>query len=429
MRARTKKAHAPPNLIRHAAAPARLTPSLSLPPPLSLSLSLSTHPQPPSPPLQTICCPGRWAPTPRTPCPPPISIVGWFGRAGNNLAQLTAAVAVGNATGSVVVAPAHPLLAPRAGGAAARVWDFRSPACVAAQGGVVLDDEAATAATPASPAFYFDGVAGGGLVPAAVSLWFYRSSCAAAGLDALPATARRAAATSFITPRLFPPAPAPGAPPAPPHLLIHLRGGDVFALAGGGGARFYGQPPLAMYKRILGRDGGYLAARASITVLHEDDANPVVGGLRAFLEAAGAADRVTWVKGGGAAAAAAALAGATHLVAAESSLSLGFGLVAAPRLVRAFIPFCRRAHTLAVLYDDGPAQARSGRASRAALADVRTAGGASDPGVPGRCYEFPGFTPFGEWTGTPEQRDALLSYEEGEVQGFDLPAGGGAVGA
>ena len=377
-----------------------------------------------------MCCPGRWAPTPAHPCPPPLAIVGWYGRAGNNLAQLTAAVAVGHAVGAAVVAPPHPLLAPAAGGVGARAWDFRSPACVAAQGAVVLDDEPAAAPGP-GPAFHFERDAGP--APAAVSLWFYRSSCAAAGLDALPAVARRAAATAFIIPRIFPEAvttasppqlPAGEPPPPLPRLLIHLRGGDVFALAAGGGARFYGQPPLAMYKRVLGGEGGYLAARSPITILHEDDLNPVVGGLRAFLEEVGAADRVTWVKGGSVREAAAALAGATHLVAAESSLSLGFGVGAAPRLARAFIPFCRRDHALAVLYDDGPAR-RSG--ARAALGDVRAAGGASDPGVPGRCYEFPGFTNFGEWTGTAAQRAALLEYEEGEVQGFDLPAGGGAV--
>ena len=396
------------------------------------SLSLPS-PQPPSPALQTVCCPGRWSPSPTTPCPPALSIVGWFGRAGNNLAQLTAAVAVGNATGAAVVVPPHPLLAPAEGGVASRVWDFRSAACVAAQGAVVLGDEAA-AAPPSTPSFHFARAGPAAPPPpTAVSLWFYRSSCAAAGLDALPATARRAAATAFITPRVpaLAAAAAAAAPPTP-RLLIHLRGGDVFALAGGGGARFYGQPPLAMYKRILGVDGGYLAAGTPITILHEDELNPVVGGLRAWLESRGASSRVTWVRGGGAASAAAALAGATHLVAAESSLSLGFGLTAAPHLARAFIPFCRRAHALAVLYDDGP-QARqqgSGRtpgASRAALADVRSPGGASDPGVPGRCYEFPGFTPFGEWTGTRSQREAMLTYEESDVQGFDLPAGAGVA--
>ena len=337
-----------------------------------------------------------------------------------------------HAAGAAVVVPPHDLLAPKEGGVDARVWDFRSAACVAAQGRVILDDEAAT--TPTTPVFHFTHVP----APAtAVSLFFYRSSCAAIGLDALTAKTRREVATRFITPRVPVLAEAAAAATAnPTHLLIHLRGGDVFALASGGGARFYSQPPLAMYKRVLGVDGGYLKAGTPITILHEDGLNPVVAALRSWLEEQGAGDRVTWVKGGDPDAAAAALAGATHLVAAESSLSLGFGLTAAPHLTRAFIPFCRRSHALAVLYDDGPKRREhqgSGAATThlplAALADVRAPDGASDPGVPGRCYEFPGFTPFGEWMGTRAQREALLSYEEGDVEGYDLPRGGGTVDA
>lgn len=55
------------------------------------------------------------------------------------------------------------------------------------------------------------------------------------------------------------------------HLVIHLRGGDIFRGDIHGG---YGQPPLAYYSKIL-------ASRqwTDVTVVFEDDANPVVGPL------------------------------------------------------------------------------------------------------------------------------------------------------
>jgi hypothetical protein len=57
------------------------------------------------------------------------------------------------------------------------------------------------------------------------------------------------------------------------HLVIHLRGGDVF---GPRKPSSYGQPPLAFYQRILDNERW-----SAVTIVHQDDKNPV---LRPFLE-------------------------------------------------------------------------------------------------------------------------------------------------
>lgn len=55
------------------------------------------------------------------------------------------------------------------------------------------------------------------------------------------------------------------------HLVIHLRGGDVF---GPRQPRSYGQPPLSFYEKILDREPW-----AAVTVIHQDGANPVLAAL------------------------------------------------------------------------------------------------------------------------------------------------------
>lgn len=55
------------------------------------------------------------------------------------------------------------------------------------------------------------------------------------------------------------------------HLVIHLRGGDVF---GPRKPRAYGQPPLAFYELILKR-----YPWSAVTIVHEDFANPVLDGI------------------------------------------------------------------------------------------------------------------------------------------------------
>lgn len=57
------------------------------------------------------------------------------------------------------------------------------------------------------------------------------------------------------------------------HLVIHLRGGDVF---GPRKPASYGQPPLAFYETLLAHE-----AWTGVTVVHEDEKNPV---LRPLLE-------------------------------------------------------------------------------------------------------------------------------------------------
>jgi hypothetical protein len=52
------------------------------------------------------------------------------------------------------------------------------------------------------------------------------------------------------------------------HLVIHLRGGDVF---GPRKPPSYGQPPLAFYQRILDNERW-----SAVTVVHQDDKNPVL---------------------------------------------------------------------------------------------------------------------------------------------------------
>lgn len=55
------------------------------------------------------------------------------------------------------------------------------------------------------------------------------------------------------------------------HLVIHLRGGDVF---GPRKPKTYGQPPLAFYLLILGREHW-----SEVTIVHQDDSNPVITGI------------------------------------------------------------------------------------------------------------------------------------------------------
>jgi len=284
-------------------------------------------------------------------------------------------VALAHAVGSVVIAPPHDLL----GNGSGRVWDFRSRACKARQGEVVLAKgdgwaDFSLAQEPGAPAV-------------ARSLFFNRSNCEAVGLDSLSLRTRRRVALHLIAPQV-PVMVAPVATNHPPQLVIHIRGGDVFSKrATLGRRRQYGQPPLAMYQRIL-LDGGYLTAGWPVTVLHEDDANPVVGALKAWWPPA-AAGAVRFVSGGSLADAVAVLGGATHLVTAVSTLSFSFGLLAAPGLERVFIPFCRQRLLAGFLYDNGgdgtSAHKRRGHAAMRRLIDSRTDRGQVDVGIPGAC--------------------------------------------
>lgn len=64
------------------------------------------------------------------------------------------------------------------------------------------------------------------------------------------------------------------------HLVIHLRGGDVFSPKKVPGS--YGQPPLAFYESILS-----LKTWHRVTIVHEDQSNPVLGGLSRVLSERG----------------------------------------------------------------------------------------------------------------------------------------------
>lgn len=63
------------------------------------------------------------------------------------------------------------------------------------------------------------------------------------------------------------------------HLTIHIRGGDVF---GPRKPRTYGQPPLAFYEFVLG-DKQW----EGVTIVHEDELNPVLPGLIELCKARG----------------------------------------------------------------------------------------------------------------------------------------------
>jgi hypothetical protein len=354
-----------------------------------------------------------------------MAISKWSGRAGNNMAQLTGAVAIANATGSVVVALPHALL----GNGSARIWDFRSMACITRQGEVVLREN--------QPGFSLAGEPG---VSIASSMFFNRSNCEAVGLDKMSLRTRREVTLQLIAPRT--PAMAtpsegsiPGSPGRRlrPHLVIHIRGGDIFSKrATLGRRRQYGQPPLAFYQRIL-IDGGYLSVGWPVTVLHEDDGNPVVGALKAWWPPS-AAGAVQFVSGGNLADVVAALTGATHLVAAVSTLSINFGLLAAPHLVRVFIPFCRQHLLAGFLYDNGDdvpitftrvqsthAKQRHRTLMRRHI-DARTAHGQSDIGISGFCYEFPSYGVQDRWMNTPAQLKIMVEYPESSVVAYPLPS-------
>lgn len=58
------------------------------------------------------------------------------------------------------------------------------------------------------------------------------------------------------------------------HLVIHLRGGDVF---GARKPRNYGQPPLSYYEMILDS-----AEWTAVTIVHQDEKNPVLHPLLAL---------------------------------------------------------------------------------------------------------------------------------------------------
>ena len=65
----------------------------------------------------------------------------------------------------------------------------------------------------------------------------------------------------------------------PSHLVIHLRGGDVF---GPRKPASYGQPPLAFYETLLKHE-----AWTGVTVVHQDDKNPVLAPLLGACESRG----------------------------------------------------------------------------------------------------------------------------------------------
>jgi hypothetical protein len=90
-----------------------------------------------------------------------------------------------------------------------------------------------------------------------------------------------------------------------------------------------------MYQHIL-IDGGYLSNGRRITVLHEDDTNPVVAALKAWWPT-GSEEMVQFVSGTSVESAISILVNADHLVATVSTPSLNFGVLGAPRLQRVFI--------------------------------------------------------------------------------------------
>ena len=80
-------------------------------------------------------------------------------------------------------------------------------------------------------------------------------------------------------------APPPLAEPRPPnHVAVHIRSGDLFDRADP--HPNFVQPPLAYYTAALRH---FAAARSGIqvTLVYEDEGNPVVAALHAFLESAG----------------------------------------------------------------------------------------------------------------------------------------------
>ena len=375
-----------------------------------------------------MCCPTRWVkPSSLSPCPPALVIPKWFGRSGNNLVQLTGAVHVANATQAALVIPGHEVFGD---GEGARVWDFRSPECVARQGHVVLANNTAAGFTFGRDAH-----------PTTVSsIFFYRSECEAVGIDRLALSKRREVVTRLILPRL-PPLARPtaaaageGTPPPRKQLVIHVRSGDVIWYAYSGRIKWYAPPPLAMFRKIL-IEGGYLDGGWQVLILHEDDLNPVVGALKTWLLAPPTASAVRFVSDSSLGDVVSTLTVATHLVTSVSTLSLHFGLLGAENLKRVYVPHCRQYLLMSILFDNGGyvssfrnplAGVNMTRRSRSAmrhLHDMRVAGGQADIHVPGFCYEFPGYDLEGKWTGTPAQVDKLTSYPEAAVVAHALPVG------
>lgn len=72
-------------------------------------------------------------------------------------------------------------------------------------------------------------------------------------------------------------APGTGEADSGKELHIHIRSGDVFRA---NGCHYqYGQPPLAFYAAILRREPW-----SRVTLIYEDDRNPVIGALKTLLE-------------------------------------------------------------------------------------------------------------------------------------------------
>lgn len=64
------------------------------------------------------------------------------------------------------------------------------------------------------------------------------------------------------------------------HLVVHLRGGDVFGATWVPGS--YGQPPLAFYQAVLS-----LRTWTAVTIVHEDRSNPILDAFSLELEKRG----------------------------------------------------------------------------------------------------------------------------------------------
>jgi hypothetical protein len=110
---------------------------------------------------------------------------------------------------------------------------------------------------------------------------FYFSEPFGAAFDRLDyrdiAEAARAAGQPAFR-RLTPP---PAATPSESDLVIHFRAGDIFSMRRPNGG--YAQPPLAFYRLCVDFARAHLGARRVILV-YEDDGNPCVGALKAWLE-------------------------------------------------------------------------------------------------------------------------------------------------
>ena len=185
------------------------------------------------------------------------------------------------------------------------------------------------------------------------------------------AGAMTAIAREYLAPHLS--IGSPKEPPAPDELVVHIRSGDIF---GDDPHPLYGQPPLAFYRWAIERS--LTLGFTKIRVVAEDRLSPVIDALEEFLDHRGIPFRMQIGE---------SLENDVATLIAARGVVFGVGTFGHA--------ICMLSSSIEVLFE----ASRSGvYLSSFAYLDIFRAELGDD------------YSPFSKWTGSPEQRQMMLTY-------------------